>query len=391
MATSAAARTLLGLAFAAYVGASLAHASASSMFQLLFLQGGLIALLSASAYARGAYLAVEAADMSASFAAYLRFLLIGGGLAVVLATLFLPFAAGDPEKVAVVVLMTVGAVASAANGMLQGVAVVLRGGGATFLPTLIVSLAGCVAIAALWNARSIVVAAALWSLPQLITPLVLWAAQPSLRVRLRRSRHVTKVGQDHFAATGAVNAASVAAAYGLRERWSVHQPDQTVATTFFVVRLTEIGYQILYMVAASMPRVTGRLLSRLGGRRPIARLGALALVLALIGSSSTLLGPHWTIFHLVLAETLVMPSRLLAMACLLYLLRQESTRAYQLAVGLGTTLTATLMIVPPIQQSAYALQTFQALCLLPIVAVAAGVLRTRNRDATGANTSTLAR
>ena len=159
-------------------------------------------------------------------------------------------------------LLVVGAAGSALNGLLQGLTVIRRGAAAAFVPTLVLNLLAGLVTLGLWGPQPLLLVTAVWALTQIIPPLVLVASRPELRRTFRDTGTTAEADSDHFAATGIVNAASVPIAYVFRERWAAPEFVRSYFG-FGIVRFTEIGYQILYMVLASTPHRVNRLVMRL--------------------------------------------------------------------------------------------------------------------------------
>jgi hypothetical protein len=373
-------RVTFGLLFTSFVSVALPSSQAIRVYQLLFLQGGLIALLAGAAYARGAHIAARGAAPDATTWRFARYLLVMGIAAFLVAAGLLPLHdTGTPVRLGVLVLMVVGAMGSALNGWLQGLTAVTTGVSAAFLPTLLVSSVACLLTIGVWGSRPLLLVAALWAIPQILTPCVLLATRPELRRNFRGRRSTGHSDTDYFAATGAVNVASVAVAYAFRERWSAAQAPPDAATGFLVVRFTEIGYQVLYMLLASTPLSVVRVVERVSAAARGLGLVLLALPFTLLGAVSVV-AENWSMTRFLVAEALVAPGRILSVFCLLYLLGRPSTRPYQVAVGVSTLSSASLMLVPWLQESPYGLQVFHAAGLLPMAVVAAVVARRRSTD-----------
>lgn len=372
-------RIFFSLLFTAFVAASLPPHQASRVYQLLFLQGGLIALLAASAYARGAHLAAKRTATGTTTRRFIRYLTVGvlGAFAVAVGLLPLDEATTG-VRLGVLALMVVGAAGSALNGLLQGLTVITRGAAAAFLPTLVLNLVACLVTIGLWGPQPILLVTALWAFPQVAAPLVLVASRPELRRTLRGTTTTAKADTDHFAATGIANAAAVTAAYAFRERWAAAQQSSDTAVGFFIVRCTDIGYQILYMLLATTPHIVNRFVMRLSSSGAHGfRIVLLAIPLAVVGASPAVIEDRWSTARFLLAECLVAPGKILCLFCLLYLLGRENTRAYQVAVGLSALVSASLMLVPWLQESPYALQVLQAAAFIPLTVVAAVAIAER--------------
>ena len=374
-------RISFSLLYTVFVAASLSHSQASRVYQLLFLQGGLIALLAASAYARGAHLAATRAPTDRTTRRFVRYLIFGVLGAFAVAVGLLPLDDVTTQvRLGVLALMVLGAAGSALNGLLQGLTVITKGAAAAFLPTLVLNLLACLVTFGVWGRQPMLLVIAIWALPQIIPPLALIALRPELRRTLRDTGTAAKADTDHFAATGIVNAASVPIAYLFRERWAAAQSSSEAALGFLIVRVTEIGYQILYMLLASTPHTVNRFVMRLssGGHR--LRLVLLTIPLTALGASSAVVETSWSTARFLIAECLVAPGRILCVFCLLYLLGRPSTRAYQAAVGVSALISASLMLVPWLQESPYALQVLQAAGFIPTAVVTAVAAGQRDRE-----------
>jgi hypothetical protein len=372
MVASTGVRISFSLIYTVFVAASLSSNQASRVYQLLFLQGGLIALLAASAYARGAHLAATRAAIGTTTRRFVRYLTLGVLAAFAIAVGFLPLDdATTKVRIGVLAFMVLGAAGSALNGLLQGLTVMTRGASAAFLPTLVLNLLACLVTLGLWGRQPLLLVAAVWALPQIAAPLVLVVLRPELRRTLRDPGTAGEADTDHFAATGIVNAASVPIAYVFRERWAAAQKSSEAAVGFLIVRFTEIGYQILYMVLASTPHTVNRFVTWLSSGARRLRLVLLAIPLTGLGMSSAMIESSWSTARFLIAECLVAPGRILCVFCLLYLLGRPTTRAYQVAVGSSALISASLMLVPWLQESPYALQVLQAAGFLPTAVVTA--------------------
>ncbi len=379
---SAGSRISFSLLYTAFVAASLSANQASRVYQLLFLQGGLIALLAASAYARGAHVAAENAASGTTTRRFVRYLTAGVVGAFALAVVFVPLEGATTQvRVGVCSLMVAGAAGSALNGLLQGLTVTTRGGAAAFLPGLVLNLLACVATLGLWGHQPMLLVTAVWAVPQIAAPLALLVSRPELRRTFRNTGARAAADGDHFAAIGIVNAASVPIAYVFRERWAAAQSASEAAIGFGIVRFTEIGYQVLYMVLASTPHLVNRFVMRFGSGTHRVRVVAVMTPLAVLGVISAIIEDSFSPAKFLLAECLVAPGRILCVCYLLYLLGRPSTRPYQMAVGVSALISAGLMLVPTLQESPYALQVLQAAGFLPTAVVTALAAGPRQRKA----------
>lgn len=375
-----AARVAHGLLFAAAAALALEPRDATFIFQLLFLQGGLVALLSASSYARAAHLSSQGRDAGA-VSAFLRFVTIASVIATAAGFLFLP-RYGQPAgtHAVVVALVVIGAASAAFTALLQGLVV---GSGASparaFGPVLgVTTLASAVTVASM-DVDSLVWFVCLWTAPQLLTSVVLLASSRWLRQLVSADRGRSPEAGSAFALTGVLNGASVGLAYQFRERWTVHHPEFAVSQSFFIVRVTELVYQVLYMASASAPRQVEALSDHLLSTR-LRRL----LVLALgVGFSALGLVPvvgwsEWSAERFVIAEILASPARLLSMVLMLSLLARESARSYLIAQALAMVAAGTLMATA-VQSSPYGLQAFQTVGAVCVVVTALASRRIGDR------------
>lgn len=380
MVAATAARVGFGLLFAPFVVAALPGEGATRVFQLLFLQGGLIALLSASAYARGAHLATGDQPVWSTARSLARFLGLGTGVSIAAGVVFLPLPE-EPSlvRIALVAMLVAGAASSALAGFLQGVTVVRDGGLAAFLPSVLISAAAAGGLVALWRSQPILAVVAAWSGPQILTCLVLFVTVPSARQVFRRVGPTGRDERSLFAATGAVNAGSVGVAYAFRERWAPAQPDSQAELGFLVVRVTELVYQVLYMAAASVPRwvdwTVRRRVAAFWGRALLLMTGVVAGVLAIV---PMLVWDAWALDRFIVAELAVAPARVLTMLCWLSLLVRRTTWAYQASVLAGTMLAFASMAIHPLQTASYGLQAFH---LVNLVAAVVVVLAVGEREA----------
>ncbi|QKE85634.1 hypothetical protein [Arthrobacter sp. NEB 688] len=338
------------------------------MFQLLFLQGGLTALLSASAYARGAHLAASGAHTGSVVRPFVTFVLLGAIGAWVLGTVLVdgPGAHGSW----VIAALSLGSAGASLSGLLQGIIVVRRGGAAAFAPVVVLTTIAIAAMGLAWGQDSPLALTLLWVAPQVLGPVLL------VRVlrRLDSTGGSASVGpgtkdESQFARVGVLNASSVAVAYQFREVWAAGQGDGAASGSFGVLRVTELAYQVAYMALASQPRrLTGLVTRRLRSRTARGLFVVVGLAAAGLGTLPALTTDSWSLTGFVIAEAAVMPARLLTMACYLSLLGRPTTRAYQ-GVMLTTVLLSALSIASPAMTgSAYGLQ------LLQCVAAAVGVI-----------------
>jgi hypothetical protein len=355
-------RVGLGLLFAPFVLVALPSDEAARMFQLLFLQGGLIALLSASAYARGAQLAASGAAIWRSMRKFLAYLVLAAPVALAGGALLVPIPAQTQlMKCWILSVLVAGAAGAALNGFLQGVTVVRRGGTAAFLPALGITMAACAIVISLWRPQGALTVALVWGVPQLLSPAALLLTVPDVRRFVRRGPGAALADSSYFAATGLANASSIGIAYAFRERWAAARPSEQAATGFLVVRVSELLYQVVYMGAASLPRTLNRLFGdRLRSTRAQVTLLVAGLALAAPAFLPVAIWEHWALSQFLAAELLIAPARLLTILCLLTLLARRTTRAYQIAVITGVVISAALMTVPRVQSSAFGLQAFQA-------------------------------
>jgi hypothetical protein len=365
MAAAIVARVAVAAAYAALLVVALPPAQSAYVFQLFFLQTGLVALLSASAYARAASLTSQDRDVSASLASFLRFVILGAALAVLLGLVALPAAPGADTAMQVTLLMAMvlGGVMAAVGSLIQGVAVVADGPARAFGPVLAVCVIALGVIALGWGPQGLVVVVLGWAFFQSAAALVILAASPAARSAVGHLRPWRGRGaaSDHFASVGVLNGASVAVAYGYREVWAAGQSSEVAANSFLLLRWTELAYQLAYTGLASLPGLVRRRARPLfGGRRT-----SLALVLAgvtgcILGVLPALFWSQWSLAGFVMAEALVAPARCLSIVCLIILLAEPSTRWYLLAVASSTLASLALFLVPDVQQSPYGLQVFQS-------------------------------
>ena len=381
MASAAAGRSALAATVAAAAYAALVPSETQGFLQLLFLQGGLTALLSASAYTRAAHLAGrDPRYVAGSVRSFGAFVLATTAMVIALGWVVVPtYELDRATHFAVLTLMVLGAAATASNAFLQGL---LVGGGATgaaFWPVLVTS-ALAVVVGLVFNQDvTIVTLTLIWIVPQVVSPVLLATTSQLVLHQLAQAVEAPRARGNYFGATGGVNASSVGVAFVFRERWAASLGSQEAATTFTLVRLTEIAYQLAAMVLSSLPRYTRALSPVLFGSRwrrlAIAVLGTVASLLCLVPA---LLWDQWSFERLVVAEVLAAPARLIALITAMVLLSRTTTRAY--IVGILCTILAALCAtwVPAIQASPYGLQAFQAGGTLPIVLCAIVVAR---RDA----------
>lgn len=366
--------------FAVWVALALSGKDAARMYQLMFLQGGLIALLSASAYARGAHLASSGVSTGATARRFLRFLTLSSAVSFALGLTFVPTGVAAPQNALVMGAFVVGAAASAFNGLIQGVVVARAGPVAAFAPSIAASLAGSLALAGAWLAdpQDLAVASFIWALPQVLAPCLLLRSPVHRQMLFERGAATADVTA--FAPTGAVNAGSVAAGYVFRERWTDSQSAEISAQGFMIVRITELAYQVFYMGAASFPRLVERFftarLKRPGSRRWVLSAAAMTTLPVVVLS---LLQSGWSTFAALAAEAMLIPARVLATLCLLALLARPSMRAYQWALLASIITTAAIMWVPAVQASPLALQALQAINSWVIVTATALTFSTRSR------------
>lgn len=362
MAGGSGARIAVGLTFAAYVQIALAGHEAVLLYQLVFLQGGVIALLSASGYARGAWLATSPESVGPALRRYLGFLAVGSVIAFVIASIVVPLPGHTrAAQILVLVAMMVGAAASALNGLLQGIATVSVGGAASFLPTMWTSLSGCGLMALTWRSQSPVFVAGLWGGVQLLAPLTLLATRRELVTLILARPRNGRPDASYFAVTGLVNCGSVVVAYWFRDRWSVRAVGSDTPTTFMIARIAELFYQMLYVGAASLPTHIDRIVSsrlRQAKSRFIFLIGGLSS--AAVGLAPIFLWSQWTLGGIVAAEIFVAPARVVAMACFLALLGNRSTIGYQFVLVCTIACGVLVMWFPRLQSSPYGLEGFQA-------------------------------
>lgn len=359
------ARVAVAAAYAALLVVALPSAQSAYVFQLFFLQTGLVALLSASAYARAASLTSRERDISASLASFVRFVAVGASAAIIVGLIALPRAPGTDTatQVTLLVAMVLGGVMAAAGSLIQGVAVVADGPQRAFAPVLAVCVVALAVIAIAWGPISLVVVVVGWAVFQAAAALVILTASPAARSAVGRMRpwRVRGATTDHFASVGTLNGASVAVAYGFRESWAANQTSVVAAQSFLLLRWTELAYQLAYTGLASIPGLVRRRARPLFGGRTSSR------ALAIAGGAGCLLGllpavlwSEWSVTSFVLAEAMVAPVRCLSIVCLIILLAEPSTRWYLLAVASSTLISFALFLIPGMQQSPFGLQVFQA-------------------------------
>jgi hypothetical protein len=364
-------RISFSLLYTVFVAASLSDNQASRVYQLLFLQGGLIALLAASAYARGAHVAARR-TATGTTRSFVRYLTVGALGAFAVAVGFVPLEDATTQvRLGVFAFMVLGAAGSALNGLLQGLTVTTVGAAAAFLPMLVLNLFACLVTLGLWGHQPMLMVTAVWAFPQIAAPVALIALRSELRPSFRVTDATAETDSNHFAATGIVNAASIPIAYVFRERWAAAQNSSEAAVGFGVVRFTEIGYQILYMLLASTPHLVNRFVIRLSSGAHRFRVVLVMVPLAALGAISAVIESSFSTARFLIAECLVAPGRILCVFCLLYLLGRPSTRAYQMAVSVSVLISASLMLVPWLQESPYALQVLQAAGFIPTAVVTA--------------------
>ncbi|MFJ6131748.1 hypothetical protein [Janibacter terrae] len=368
MASASLARVALGALLAVVAARSLPPFEAQVLFQSLFLQSGAIAFLSASAFARGAALAHRQVAVSASWRSFLRFcsvwsvastLIIGIALCIIVGT-------NNRDATLLGLLMGSGAAASALNAFIQGIATVSEGRIRAFAPGLGITSLTLLALGVALQGSSLMALVGIWCLSQIVMPVALLTAAPATRALLGGPGNEGHRGGDYFAATGVVNAGSVAAVFGYREQWARAHDARSAADGFYVSRLSELVLQVIYMAAASTPRIlegANRLARNRPGRTTLLVVGLLAGAFSL---GANLVEPSTTKFRLGVAEITAMPIRVLASICLLMLLSRFTARAYLQAVVLSTLALAFTWFTP-LGSGPLALSSVQALMCVTIV------------------------
>ena len=363
IAAAAASRVTVGVVFVALVSASLSDQEGAHVLQLLFLQGGLTALMSASGYARAAALASADQDMTLVVRRFAVFVIASMVVAGVCGVLLLPPRGAVWDGV--VIMFVMGAGAAAMNGLLQGILTVRRGRLTAFAPTVVVNLCTVVVMVLAWNSIGVLGASGLWIATQLGSPLVLWCGWR--RWIFGGARRTSSAGG--FAAIGILKAGSVGAGYVYRERWAGGQAVESVATGFAIQRITELGYQVIYMLVASAPATFERLFTSRLRTRPFRRglLGA-GVLSSILGIAPAALLNEWEVRLFLLAEVLLVPGRVLTTLSMLALLSLGRTFWYQVTMAVSIVLVVAGAHSAPLAGSPYGLQAYQGLLVLPAVA-----------------------
>lgn len=368
MAGAAGSRVLVGGVFALYVASSLTSNQAAEMFQSLLLQTALVALLSASSFARASSYVAKGGDAGSLFVDFSRSVLLGSCLVILL---LLGLRASTDvivdDQLRVFLILLLGSVGAAYLGLLQGLVLQIQGSVAAFVPVIIWTLIAVIAMVPTWNSSSPIVAAAIWVVPQVLAPLSLIGSKrlrSVLTVRSYASSSSSSRGKlkNYFGLLGVVNAGGVGMAFVFRETWAGSQSPQIAAFVFLVARLAEVIYQVAYMSGAAFPRSLDRLVERvLSGVRGLLILVVISVVSFLgLGLAAYCRDRFGVQAAVVVAELAISPLRLAALGASLWLLGRSSTASFMLVAGLGSAFVGGLLFVPHLSQSLFALQVMQA-------------------------------
>lgn len=377
------ARMAWSLLFSVIVAKSLSDSGAAMTFQLLFLQSGLIAFLSSSAYARGAHLGADLRRQKSALATYLKFLVVSGVLGGAFSTLVFPrsFTGAASEKVGLAAIMSVGAALTAANAFLQGIVTVREGRSRAFMPVLGVSAFACMCGLLALNVGSLLLLISLWVSAQALTPLVLIARSATARSLFAGMRLTMRDSGNLFALTGTVNAGFVIAVYVFRERWTELHAMSVSATALYVNRYAELALQVVFMALASSPGWVSRrvdtFLERREGRGLVLGTG---LGLGLISAGAALFDPVGTTWRFAAAEAAALPIRCTSALCLVTLLGLRTTTSYVCAVIASALLIGGLMLMPDIQGSLFGMQLAQTGASVAVVLVTIAAYACVKRD-----------
>lgn len=375
-----------GLVFALLVPGALSSAESRDVFQMLYVQGALVSLLAASAYARSVNLSAQGLLTRAVVAGYHKFLTLGIVLGAIALWVFIAPEASLWVRLACSSLLSLGAAATAYSGFAQG-CLVGSGGlfGKAFGPVLYINLAFCILVLPLlWVNASLMWVVGAWVAPQVLVAISVHRAIVGF-LRSVTGHSAVRPGGDvvvrnYLGATGAVNCASVMVAFNYRERWAISQGSGVASLGFLGTRVTELGYQMVYMGLSSAPGFVTHVFGFFTRVRRFWVVLSVGLGLVSLGLAPLALPERWSWMNFMAAELFVMPVRFFGMIFLLVLLSRRSVLLYVLAVGLSTLVTLSCLYVPVVQTDTYGLQAMQATGAIPLFCIIAHLLRESARE-----------
>ena len=169
-------------------------------------------------------------------------------------------------------------------------------------------------------------------------------------------------------------------AFNYRERWAISQGSEVASLGFLGTRVTELGYQMVYMGLSSAPGFVTHVFGFFTRVRRFWVVLSVGLGLVSLGLAPLALPERWSWMNFMAAELFVMPVRFFGMIFLLVLLSRRSVLLYVLAVGLSTLVTLSCLYVPVVQTDTYGLQAMQATGAIPLFCIIAHLLRESARE-----------
>lgn len=346
-------RAAVGLSITSLIFAKLAPSQSAGLFQLLFLQSAFIAFVSASGFVRGVKHSHEGGDPALHFRRYGLFIARSAAIAAVASLIFLPrdyLGVSFAEQLSVCLLLVLGGGATALSGILQGSVVLLAGKARTFGCIAGANMIAFVGVALILLAPNPLMATTALFLTQLLSGVALLIFIPQARAMVigSKTKRLESKGES-ILLTGLANTASLLAFFAAREYWNDYVSIEDAAFVFFIVRISDMLLQLLYLVFSSTPSLVSlfdSLLNRWKTFAPIlVALGLIGPLFLSLDVSSP--ADRSTMTILVLFELAILLPRAIASMSLVRLLYHDNPVYYIVTISVSLAVLGGMFLLFP--------------------------------------------
>lgn len=268
-------RAVIGAAVSFVIFHSLQPSQSTAFFQVLLLQSVFTTFVSASGFVQAAQLRSDHVAAERLILQYVVFSLLAGMAAYGAAAVLLPAdylgVTRAAQQIAVTLLL-VGSIASALGALLQGALVQDLGRKQVFGATIFGYVAILPVATIVWYFPGVIQLALVMAIIQAVPIGSLVARFETARKLIGRALRGRRLERhwglpDTFVfMTGIANTLFLGASFAFREAWRPENPSQVTTTSFFMVRIFELLFQILSLVMASAPSLIRALECRLEDR-----------------------------------------------------------------------------------------------------------------------------
>lgn len=252
-------RAAVGLSIAAVIFRRLAPEQSSGLFQLIFLQSAFIAFISASGFVRSVKHAHNGGDSAIRLRTHGLFTAKASFGALIIVMIFLPrgyLGVSLSEQMIVCIMIVAGGASTALSGILQGAVVLSIGKSRTFGCLAGANVASFFAVALLAVVPDPVVAAFALFVSQTLGFVALATFLPEGRnIVISSMKREATHENDALLSTGTVNTLQLLALFVAREIWKDNVAAEISSLVFFVMRISDMVLQVLYIVFSSTPRM----------------------------------------------------------------------------------------------------------------------------------------